>query len=103
MARRDVIEARLVASKLDIVATSACQHRDRLYVGGKDGSLRVFAVSNSERCLPALASAASAALATWRRRLVEARGWPEQAERIRPPRGPQAVLRGRLLVGVRWT
>ncbi|KAA0176807.1 hypothetical protein FNF27_01629 [Cafeteria roenbergensis] len=47
MARRDVIEARLVASKLDIVATSACQHRDRLYVGGKDGSLRVFGVSNS--------------------------------------------------------
>lgn len=79
MARRDVIEARLVASKLDIVATCACQHRDRLYVGGKDGSLRVFGVTNSEQCLSPSASGASAAPATRLHSLVEALAGPERA------------------------
>jgi hypothetical protein len=49
MEARDVCEGEKLVDSLDVLAASACQYRDRLFVGGDDGSLRVFRVISSER------------------------------------------------------
>jgi hypothetical protein len=51
MPGRDVVSARLVLKDLDVTATSSCQYRDRLFIGGADGSLRIFLVFTREQAL----------------------------------------------------